>query len=218
MELPKPIQNFIKIFSQIPGIGPRQAMRLAFWLLHQPQTKQTEFSNAFTNLSTKIKLCVYCFLPFEQKDKDYLVSHSARNNETLCEICRNPQRDHSIICVVEKETDLISIEKTNKYKGVYHILGGLLSDIDENKKREINIIPLIERIKKSFKNKKPIKEIILALSPTSEGNLTTYYLEKTIKDLKLSIKITKLARGLPHGGEVEFADSETLINALEGRK
>ncbi len=207
MELPKPIQNFIKIFSQIPGIGPRQAMRLAFWLLHQPQTKQTEFSNAFTNLSTKIKLCVNCFLPFEQREK-----------ETLCEICRNPQRDHSIICVVEKETDLISIEKTNKYKGVYDILGGLLSDIDENKKREINIIPLVERIKKSFKNKKPIKEIILALSPTSEGNLTTYYLEKTIKNLKLNIKITKLARGLPHGGEVEFADSETLINALEGRK
>lgn len=207
MELPKPIQNFIKIFSQIPGIGPRQAMRLVFWLLHQPQTKQTEFSNAFTNLSTKIKLCVNCFLPFEQREK-----------ETLCEICRNPQRDHSIICVIEKETDLISIEKTNKYKGVYDILGGLLSDIDENKKREINIIPLVERIKKSFKNKKPIKEIILALSPTSEGNLTTYYLEKTIKNLKLNIKITKLARGLPHGGEVEFADSETLINALEGRK
>jgi len=207
MELPKPIQNFIKIFSQIPGIGPRQAMRLAFWLLHQPQTKQTEFSNAFTNLSTKIKLCVNCFLPFEQREK-----------ETLCEICRNPQRNHSIICVVEKETVLISIEKTNKYKGVYDILGGLLSDIDENKKREINIIPLVERIKKSFKNKKPIKEIILALSPTSEGNLTTYYLEKTIKNLKLNIKITKLARGLPHGGEVEFADSETLINALEGRK
>lgn len=207
MELPKPIQNFIKIFSQIPGIGPRQAMRLTFWLLHQPQTKQTEFSNAFTNLSTKIKLCVNCFLPFEQKD-----------NENLCEICRNFQRDHSIICVVEKETDLISIEKTNKYKGVYHILDGLLSDIDENKKREINIISLVEKIKRNFQDKKPIKEIILALSSTSEGNLTTYYLEKTIKDLKLNIKITKLARGLPHGGEVEFADSETLINALEGRK
>ena len=213
MDLPKPIQNFIKIFSRIPGIGPRQAMRVAFWLLHQSQAKQTEFSNAFTNLSTKIKLCADCFLPFEQRDK-----------ETLCEICRNPQRDHSIICVVEKETDLISIEKTNKYKGVYHILGDLLSNINENTKREISITPLVERIKTSFKTRKPIKEIILALSPTSEGNLTTYYLEKTTKDLKLGaeqsrgIKVTKLARGLPHGGEVEFADSETLINALEGRK
>jgi len=207
MELPKPIQNFIKIFAQIPGIGPRQAMRVAFWFLHQPQAKQIEFSNALTDLSTKMKVCVDCFLPFEQKA-----------NETLCEICRNPQRDHSMICVVEKETDLISIEKTNKYKGVYHLLGNLLSNIDENKKQGENIISLVERIKKSFKNKKPIKEIILALSPTSEGNLTTYYLEKIIKDLKLNIKITKLARGLPHGGEVEFADSETLINALEGRK
>lgn len=207
MELPKPIQGFIKIFSQIPGIGPRQAMRVAFWLLHQPQVKKAEFSNVLIDLSTKIKICVDCFLPFEQK-----------NNENLCEICHNSQRDNSIICVVEKETDLISIEKTNKYKGIYHILGNLLSTIDENKKQEINSISLVERIKKNLKNKKPIKEIILALSPTSEGNLITYYLEKTIKDLKLNIKITKLARGLPHGGEVEFADSETLINALEGRK
>ena len=207
MDLPKPIQNFIKIFSRIPGIGPRQAMRVAFWFLHQSQAKQIEFSNSLTDLSTKIKICVDCFLPFEQRDK-----------ETLCEICRNPQRDHSIICVVEKETDLFSLEKTNKYKGVYHILGGLLSEIDENTKRKISIIPLVERIKKSFKTRTPIKEIILALSPTSEGNLTTYYLEKIIKDLKLNIKITKLARGLPHGGEVEFADSETLINALEGRR
>ena len=204
MELPKPIQNFIKIFSQIPGIGPRQAMRLAFWLLHQPQTKQTEFSNAFTNLSTKIKLCVNCFLPFEQREK-----------ETLCEICRNPQRDHSIICVVEKETDLISIEKTNKYKGVYDILGGLLSDIDENKKREINIIPLVERIKKSFKNKKPIKEIILALSPNMEGETTALYLVKILKPYKL--KITRLAKGLPVGADLEYADEITLTNALKYR-
>jgi len=207
MDLPKSIQNFIKLFSQIPGLGPRQATRIVFWFLHQPKETQTEFSQAINDVSTKIRLCDNCFLPFEPKNK-----------ETLCEICRNPQRDHSLICVVEKETDLFSIEKTNKYRGVYYILGGLLSEIDEQKTHKINLNPLLLQIKNSFRIKKPIKEIILALSPTSEGNLTTYYLEKTIKDLKLNIKITKLARGLPHGGEVEFADSETLINALEGRK
>jgi len=97
-------------------------------------------------------------------------------------------------------------------------LGGLLSEIDENAKQKITLQPLLIRIKNSIKTKKPVREVILALSPTSEGNLTTYYLEKNLKNLKLNFKITKLGRGLPHGGEVEFADSETLINALEGRK
>ena len=207
MELPKSIQKFITIFSKIPGIGPRQATRIAFWLLHQKKDFQQEINSSLNNILTKTKLCSDCFFVFEPA-----------HNETLCEICRNAQRDHQTICVIEKETDLISIEKTNKYKGVYHILGGLLSEINEQKKQELTVKPLLGRIKKSWENKKLVKEIILALSPTSEGNLTTYYLEKTIKDLKFNIKITKLARGLPHGGEVEFADSETLINALEGRK
>jgi len=207
MDLPKPIQQFIKIFSEIPSIGPRQATRVAFWLLHQPKNKQTEFVNAFNNLSTKIKICSECFFPFEPKNK-----------ETLCEICRNPKRDHTTICVVEKETDLISIEKTNKYNGLYHILNGLISSFDKNKIKELTIPQLILRIKKRAKMSPPLREVILALNPTSEGNLTTYYLEKEIKNLNLKIKITKLGRGLPTGGDIEFADSETLINALEGRK
>lgn len=207
MILPRPIQNLADSLAQLPGLGPRQALRLTFWLLHQPPAKQTELAKNLNDLFSKIKLCTDCFFPFE-----------AKNEETLCEICRNPQRDHTIICVVEKETDLLSLEKTNKYQGVYHILGGLLSEIDENAKQKINLQPLLSRIKNSFKTKKPVREVILALSPTSEGNLTTYYLEKNLKNLKLNFKITKLGRGLPHGGEVEFADSETLVNALEGRK
>ena len=136
------------------------------------------------------------------------------NNETLCSICRDKKRDHTLLCVVEKETDLLTIEKTNKYQGLYHILGRLINDVNsENSK--IILLKLIKRIKE---NKPKIKEVILALSPTSEGNWTTYYLEKAIKNLKMDIKITKLARGIPQGGEIEFADSETLINALEGRK
>ncbi|MGB9763166.1 MAG: recombination mediator RecR [Minisyncoccia bacterium] len=207
MEFLKPVQNFIKLFSQIPGIGPRQATRIAFWFLHQPKETQLKYIKEMDTLSKKIKLCDECFLPFEPQ-----------NNENLCEICRDPKRDHSTICIVEKETDLISLEKTNKYKGVYHILGGLMSEIDENYNNNLKISELLNRIKTSFNKKKPIKEVIIALSPTSNGNLTTYYLERQLKSLKLNFKITKLARGLPHGGEVEFADSETLINALEGRK
>jgi len=207
MELPKSIQNFIKIFSTLPGIGPRQATRIAFWLLHQEPQYQKDLVDSLNNIITKTKLCADCFFVFEPK-----------NNETLCEICRDSRRDHATICVVEKETDLISIEKTNKYKGVYHVLGGLMSEIDEKQNKTLKIPELLNRIKNSFNKRKPIKEVIIALSPTSEGNLTAYYLERQLKSLKLNFKITKLGRGLPHGGEVEFADSETLINALEGRK
>ena len=207
MELPKSIQNFIKIFSTLPGIGPRQATRIAFWLLHQEPQYQKDLVDSLNNIINKTKLCADCFFVFEPK-----------NNETLCEICRDSRRDHTTICVVEKETDLISIEKTNKYKGVYHVLGGLMSEIDEKQNKTLKIPELLNRIKDSFNKRKPIKEVIIALSPTSEGNLTAYYLERQLKSLKLNFKITKLGRGLPHGGEVEFADSETLINALEGRK
>lgn len=207
MELPPSIKKFINVLTKIPGIGPRQATRITFWLLHQPLEYSNDLTTALNMIFTKTKLCSNCFFVFEPRD-----------HETLCEICRNPHRDHSVICVVEKDTDLISLEKTNKYHGVYHILGGLISNIDEEQNKNLKISELLHRIKTSFKNKKPVKEVILALNPTSEGNLTTYYLERQLKSLKLNFKITKLGRGLPHGGEVEFADSETLINALESRK
>jgi recombination protein RecR len=209
VELPKPIKDFIKIFSQLPGIGPRQATRLAFWLLHQKKETQYGFYHAFTNLFSKTQICPNCFFISEKNS-------SSKQENQLCKICQDSQRDQSIICVVEKETDLISIENTNKYKGLYHVLGGLISEIDESRKQELTIDKLLSRIKTT--SPKKVKEIILALNPTSEGNLTTYYLEKSIKKIDLGIKITKLGRGLPQGGEVEFADAETLVNALEGRK
>lgn len=208
MDLPKPIKDFVQVFSQLPGIGPRQATRLAFWLLHQKRETQHAFYRAFTNLFTKTQICPSCFF----------ISEKESAGSRLCKICRQKQRDQSLICVVEKETDLISIENTNKYRGLYHVLGGLMSELNENKKQKLNINQLLTRIKKVSKTPQKIKEIILALNPTSEGNLTTYTLEKAIKELNLDIKITKLGRGLPQGGEVEFADAETLVNALEGRK
>lgn len=205
--VPKPIKNLADSLSQLPSIGPRQSLRLAFFLIRQPKEKKLEFYKSLKEVFSKIKLCSDCFFPFE-----------VRQNETLCEICRDKTRNHSLICVVEKETDVLSIENTNKYKGLYHILGGLVSDIDEKKNQEITLKQLLLRIQKKAKQNQPVKEIILALNPTSEGNLTSYYLEKEVKKLNLSIKITKLARGLPTGGDIEFADSETLISALEGRK
>lgn len=212
MDLPKPIRDFVNIFSKLPGMGPRQTTRLAFWLLHQKKETQNNFYHAFVNLFSKTQLCPNCFFisEIEQEKKS--------SNNKLCKICEDPQRNKSIICVVEKESDLLSIEKTNKYHGVYHVLGSLLSEIDKNKKLKTTIPQLLLRIKKAQASNNPIKEVILALNPTSEGNLTTYSLEKSIKDLDDKIKITRLARGLPQGGEVEFADTETLINALEGRK
>lgn len=222
MDLPKPIKDFINIFSKLPGVGPRQTTRLAFWLLHQKKELQNDFYCTFTNLFSKTQVCPNCFFVSEKEQE------KNSSDDKLCKICKDSQRDLSIICVVEKETDLLSIEKTNKYRGTYHILGGLISEIGvplkgvpikgEDKKLELTLPQLLLRIKKSARSKPLIKEVILALNQTSEGNLTTYCLEKSIKDLKLNIKVTKLARGLPQGGEVEFADAETLINAFEGRK
>lgn len=211
MELPKPIKDFIQTFSQLPGIGPRQTTRLAFWLLHQKRETQHNLYHAFTNLFSQTQICPNCFF-ISEKD------NSTKQEDKFCKICRDTQRDHSIICVVEKETDLMSIENTNKYRGVYHVLGGLISEIDESKKEKLTISQLLLRIKKSNNSPHKVKEVILALNPTSEGNLTTYSLEKAIKELYLNIKVTKLGRGLPQGGEVEFADAETLVNSLEGRK
>jgi len=206
VELPKSIKDFIQVFSKLPGIGPRQTTRLAFWLLHQKKETQHDFYHAFINLFSKTQICPNCFF-ISEKD-------SSKQENQLCKICQDSQRDQSVICVVEKETDLISIENTNKYKGLYHVLGGLISEIDESRKEKLTIKQLLTRIKTN----KKVKEIILALNPNSEGNLTTYYIEKAIKTINPNIKITKLGRGLPQGGEVEFADAETLVNALEGRK
>ena len=207
MELPKVIQNFTKLTSAIPGIGPRQATRIAFWLIHQNKKFQLNYQTSLNQLFQDITICPQCFF----------VMNKQKGN-LLCPICRDPKRNHSVLCVVEKDTDLLSIENTHKYHGLYHVLGGLLSDIDLKKIKHLTIPQLLSRLKKQSSTKSAIKEIILAFNATSEGNLTSYYLEKEIKKLGLPIKITKLGRGIPHGGEIEFADAETLIHALESRK
>ncbi len=199
--LPRPIEEAAKKISSLPSIGGRQAIRLVFYLIKKGPETIKELQGALLALSEKIAICDLCFLPFE------------KNGGDLCPICKDNSRNKKIICVVEKETDLISMEKTGKFKGLYYILGGAISPLDQESSKSIRLTQLVQRIKNS---KEKIEELIIATNPTSSGTLTAMYVERETKDLVL--KITHLGRGLPTGGEIEFADEETLTNAIENRK
>lgn len=199
---PKPIKNFVDRFSKLPSVGPRQAARLAFWLLNQPKTYRAELRKAIENLEKETETCSQCFFVIE-------------NVNNKCNFCDNPARDRKTICVVEKETDLATIEKSGVYRGLYHVLGGLFSALDTAVPKNLRLPELIARVQE-YKKDKATEEIILALSPTHEGDLTAHYLERALKPFKT--KITRLGRGLPYGADVEFADAETLSGAMEGRK
>jgi len=198
---PKPIKEFIEKFSRLPGIGPRQAARLAFWILNEPKIVRDNLKKALESLDENIKICSSCF---------YTIDGNG------CHFCDDSTRDHKTICVVEKETDLATIEKSGVYKGLYHVLGGLFSALDTTVPKNLKMPELISRIQKQSEEIVKAEEVILALSPTHEGDLTAYYLEKLLKPLK--IKVTRLGRGLPYGSDVEFADAQTLSGALESRK
>ena len=200
---PKPVQNFIDKFSRLPGIGPRQAARLAFWILNGPKETRQNLKQALEGLDKDARTCELCH---------YVIENDGNEK---CHFCDNPARDHTTICVVEKETDLATIEKSGVYKGLYHVLGGLFSALDTAVPKNLKMPELVKRIENLKKNKS-VEEIILALSPTHEGDLTAYYLEKLLKPLK--VKVTRLGRGLPYGSDVEFADAQTLSGALESRK
>ena len=201
---PEPIQKLIKNFSKLPTVGPRTAARFVFHLIRNKEDID-ELSELLTNLSKEVKFCSFCFKPFEGS------SH-------LCEICSNPSRDRTKICIVERETDLESIEKIKKYKGLYFILGGTVSLLKKDKSK-IRVDELIERIKDPVPFhlfNADIKELIIATNLNSEGQATALFLETKLKSLNK--KITKLGRGMPSGGELEYADEDTLGEALEGRK
>lgn len=216
---PKTIQNFIDKFSRLPGVGPRQAARLAFWLLNGPKNRREELTKALESLDKDASVCSSCFFiidgstPSTSSGQDLL---TIKNGSGKCHFCDNPLRDRKIICVVEKETDLATIEKSGVYKGLYHVLGGLFSALDTAIPKNLKMPELINRIENKRSSSEKVEEVILALSPTHEGDLTAYYLEKSLKPLK--VKITRLGRGLPYGSDVEFADAQTLSGALESRK
>ena len=196
---PKSIQKLIELFSKFPTVGPRTASRFVFYLIKLNQEKFDELLNSITDLRKAIKTCSSCFNPFEVLD-----------DANLCPICKDSSRDKTLLCIIEKEIDLISIEKTKKYKGLYFILGGTI-----NLKKSDKNIMRIEELKQRIEND-DFQEIIIATNPTTEGEATALFIKKELKPL--NIKITRLGRGLPVGGELEYADEETLTSAFEGRK
>jgi recombination protein RecR len=195
---PPTIKKLIELLSKFPGVGPRTATRFAFYLVKKEKKEVEELAKTILDLKEKIKLCKLCFKPFENKGE-------------ICEICQDKTRDRSLLCLVEKETDLEAIEKTKKYKGLYFILGGPVSAIKKEELKKLRMDELEERVKN-----REIKEIIIATNPTTEGEAIALYLERKLKNL--GKKITRLGRGLPTGGELEYADEETLGAAFEGRK
>lgn len=197
------IEKIINIFKKFPTIGQRTAGRFAYYLMRLPKERVDELIGAIQELKNKIKLCEFCFNPFEPID-----------NSVLCPICKNPARNKNLLCIVEKETDLLAIESTKKYNGFYFILGGIIGLMKNEDANNLRLEPLKTRIKNGG-----FSEIIVALNPTPEGRATSMLVEREIKSLlSPSVKITHLAKGIPVGGELEYADEETLESAFEGRK
>ncbi len=195
MEYTRPLAKLIEYFQKLPSIGPKTAQRLALHLLKMPQNEVKSFAEAMIEAKTTISYCDICF-------------NMSQSNP--CEICQNTSRNREIICVVNETKDLIAIEKTNEYNGLYHVLQGLISPIDGIGPNDIRIKELLTRV-----HDNEIKEIILALNPSVEGEATSLYLNKLLKPF--GIKISRIAFGIPLGSELEYADELTLIKALEAR-
>lgn len=195
---PASIQKLIEQFAKFPTVGPRTASRFVFYLLKTPKEQVKELIERICDLKKNTKICSFCFKSFE-------------GERGLCEICSSPSRDKTVLCVVEKEIDLLSIEKTKKYNGLYFILGSTLSNLTSEDIKQVRALELKKCIVAS-----KFKEIILATNSTSEGETTALYLQRILRPLK--IKITRLGRGLPIGAEMEYADEETLSSALQSRR
>ncbi len=193
---PKSFQKLIDKFASLPSVGPKMAERLVLYLFKQEGDFTKDFAGALYDFRANLNFCSRCY-------------HIAENG--LCDICKNKNRDKLTVCVVENPLDVIAIEKTKNYKGVYHVLGGVLSVMTENEMKNLKINELIERVKKEG-----IKEIILATNPTTDGETTALYLARVLRPL--GVKITRLARGLQTGGDIEYADEITLSSSLEGRR
>ncbi|MBU1136912.1 recombination mediator RecR [Patescibacteria group bacterium] len=197
---PKSIKKLISELSKLPEIGPRAATRLVLHLLNRDQSELDDLSSAIKTLKRETRLCRQCF-NLADKDNDF------------CLICQDKKRDNSVICIVETALNISPIEKTRHYHGLYHILGGLISPGNGFGPEKLKIKELLGRLKIA---QSPIVEVIFALSPTTEGDTTTLYIERLLKPLK--IKTSRLARGLSIGSDLEYIDENTLTNALLGRK
>ncbi|OQA92382.1 MAG: Recombination protein RecR [Elusimicrobia bacterium ADurb.Bin231] len=190
----KPLITLTEAFKRFPGIGQKQAERFAFYILKSSEPDMENLISAIEDAKRRIKACPIC---------------CSYSEKTPCEICSDDKRDKHIICIVENYTDLLAIEKTGKYNGLYHVLMGVLSPLDGVHQDNLNIKNLIKRLD-------GIKEILIATNPTVEGDATAIYLSQILKSREL--KITRIAKGIPSGGNIEYADEITLVNALDGRK
>jgi len=201
MSYPQILKNLLDSLQKLPGIGPKTAERLAFHLLKAPDSEAFELADAIRQVKENLKKCRYCF-------------HIT--DEDPCAICSNPQRDTSIICVVEQSKDLMAIEKTGQYKGLYHVLMGRVAPLEDEHPESLTIDVLVERIQKSLGTEHPVKELIIATNPTLEGDTTSLYIIDQIK--QFPITISKIARGIPVGTSIEFANDAILSDALNYRK
>ncbi|MGV7105366.1 recombination mediator RecR [Flavobacterium sp. U410] len=196
MDLPsKLLENAVSEISQLPGIGKRTALRLVLHLLRQPVEQSKNLANAILKAREEIRYCASC--------------HNI-SDEELCQICENPSRDHSLICVVEDVRDVMAIENTGTFKGVYHVLGGKINPIEGIGPNQLNIVSLINKVKSG-----EVKEVIFALSSTMEGDTTIFYIYKQIKEE--NIVTSTIARGIAVGDELEYADEVTLGRSLQHR-
>ena len=198
--LPKAVSRVIESFERLPGIGPKTAQRLAFYLLHVPQGELDAFAKSLTGLKTDTVLCSVCRNVAESDP---------------CTICSSTSRDQTIVCVVEQPTDVLSIERTGHYSGVYHVLHGSIDPLNNIGPDEIYIADLVKRIASPDSR---VSEIILAMNPNMEGEATVMYITKQVRNQNEKVKITRLAHGLPIGADIEYADEVTLRRALEGRR
>lgn len=189
------VNKLINQFEKLPGIGHKTAVRLAFYILESDENVAKEFSETLVKAKKNVKFCSICY-NLTEKDP--------------CDICSNSKRDESTICVVENVKDVIAMEKTHEYKGKYHVLHGSISPMNNISAGDIKIKELLERLKDDS-----IKEVILATNPTVEGEATAMYISRLIKPI--GIKVTRIAHGIPVGGDLEYTDEITLIKALEGR-
>jgi recombination protein RecR len=199
MKIPKAIQQVVESFERLPGIGPKTAERLTFYLLHVPQGDLDRFAKAVQNLRIGTVTCSVCFNVGETDP---------------CDVCIDGQRDHSLICVVEQPLDVIALEKSRKFQGVYHVLHGKIDPLNNIGPDEIRIHELVTRIKGE---PGVVKEVILATNPTMEGEATAMYISKQLKASGAEVRISRIGRGLPIGSDIEYADPTTLERAMEGR-
>lgn len=198
MKIPASIQQVVESFEKLPGIGPKTAQRLTFYLLHVPQGELDRMASSFSNLKKGTTICSICY-SIDESDP--------------CSICTDTKRDQSMICVVEEPLDVLALEKSGTYKGVYHVLHGKIDPLNNIGPDEIYISPFLKRAADAA-----IAEVILATNPTMEGEATAMYLAKQLKMQRADLKITRIGRGLPIGADLEYADSSTLDRAMIGRQ